>query len=574
MQQPYHATWLPMGPIVGDQKQPALAGSTVLLKLVTWHGHETGMLAKRQWKMSILPEAVLRRNQCLCLVVLLGILGTPIVRAQEGPCTKSPKDEAKDGYKLWTGPKGDYYAQVGRALTIAAGHKGLKIACRTSNGFVDNIHALEKGEADFALVQSDAAHLAWFAEGPFTKPSSIKLIAPLFAEKVQILVRPHLYVTSPAGLQRPNSVWMGAISSGSHLSALLVLEASGKTQKEAESLEFTDPAMTFEEAQKRLRAGQLDAVFRTSVAPTREIAGTLANKNLEIRLLGLDEQSMNLLVNNGMYIETSLQRMDYQELRAGLFTVGVEALLVTRDGVDGDDIATLADMLRRNEGDLETHLQRVLAGDYEADIDASGESPISTSVSARVIEPSALTMLGTRVRPPLLDHVDLNAAPYLWKWPIRKEAAVRILILSVLLLVCTAGLLHPRGRKFAGKYTRFISVVLASVFIWMIFGAWLQALEGGLNQNFTTLPKACWAMAENLGAKLQLPLSVPTPTTRQGATVMNWFIGACFLLFTTFAYPWLKKAIKTPGDFPPWTRGRPTEEKPTAGSEAGTQSPM
>ena len=520
----------------------------------------------------LISEAVLRLDQRFCLIVLLGLLGTPIVRAQDGPCTKSPKDEATDSYKLWTGPKGDYYAQVGRALAIAAGHKGLKIACRTSNGSVDNIHALETGEADFALVQSDAAHLAWFAEGPFTKPSSIKLIAPLFAEKVQILVRPHLYITSPAGLQRPNSVWMGAINSGSHLSALLVLEASGKTQKEAESLEITDPAMTFEEAQKRLRNGQLDAAFRTSVAPAREIASTLSNKNLEIRLLGLDEQSMDLLVNNGMYIETSLQRMDYQELREGLFTVGVEALLVTRDGVDGDDIATLADVLCHNQGDLETHLQRVLAGDYEADIDANGESPVSTKVSTRVIEPSALTMLGTRVRQPLLDHVDLNAAQYLWKFPIRKEAAVRILILSALLLVCTAGLLHPRGRKLAGKYTRFISAVLASVFIWMIFGAWLQALEGGLNQNFTTLPKACWAMAENLGAKLQLPFSVPAPTTRQGATVMNWFIGACFLLVTTFAYPWLKKAMKTQGQFLPLAHEGKAQEKPTTGSEA--QNPM
>lgn len=505
----------------------------------------------------------------ICLVVLLGLLGTSAVRAQEGPCTNSPKDDAHDAYKLWTGPKGEYYAQVGRALTIAAGHTGLKIACRTSNGSVDNIKALESGKADFALVQSDAVHLAWFAEEPFEKASSVKLIAPLFAEKVQILVRPHLYVTSPAGLQRPKSVWMGATSSGSHLSALMVLQASGKTLEQAKSLEFVDPAMTFEMAQKRLRSGELDAVFRTSIAPTKEIADTLANKNLEIRLLGLDEQSMDLLVNNGMYIETSVQKMDYQELKAGLLTVGVEALIMTRDGVDGDDIASLAGMLKNNQNDLETHLERVLAGDYEAGLDAYGESPAPARVSMHVVEPSALTLLGTRVGQPLLDHVDLNAAQYLWKFPIRKEAAVRMLILSALLVVCTAGLLQPRGRRLAGKYTRGILVVLASVFIWMIIGAWLQALEGGLNQNFTTLPKACWALAENLLAKLQLPLSgVPTATTRQGATIMNGFIWICVILLTTFAYPWLKKVWQTQ-HFPPWTRVQKAEGKSPSGS--GTQ---
>jgi TRAP transporter TAXI family solute receptor len=268
-----------------------------------------------------------RRDYRLRLVVLLCLVAIPTLRAQE-PCTKSPKDNDQSAYKLWTGPPGGYYAQVGSALAIAAGHggrnreQGLKLACRASNGSVDNVHALEKGTADFALVQSDAAHLAWFAEPPFDKRSGIKLIAPLFAEKVQILVRPHLYVTSPAGLHRPNSVWMGPLNSGSRLSALMVLQASGKTPEEAESLEFghsslTYPRLTFEEALKRLRSGELDAVFRTAVAPTKEIADTLSNKNLEIRLLGLDESTMDLLVRNGMYIETSLQKMDYPQLKAG-----------------------------------------------------------------------------------------------------------------------------------------------------------------------------------------------------------------------------------------------------------------
>ncbi len=506
----------------------------------------------------------------LCLAVLLSLLATPAMQGQEGPCTNSPKDDAPRAYKLFTGPKGEYYAQVGRALAIAASHKGLKIACWTSNGSVDNIKALDSRKADFALVQSDAAHLAWFAEQPFDKASNIKLIAPLFAEKVQILVRPHLYVTSPAGLQRPKSVWMGPANSGSHLSALMVLQASGKTPDQAKSLEFVDGTMTFETAQKLLRSGELDAVFRTSVAPTREITSTLANKNLEIRLVGLDERSMDLLVNNGMYIETSLQQMDYRDLRAGLFTVGVEALLMTRDGVDGDDIASLADMLKNNQSDLETHLQRVLAGDYEAGVDAYGESPAPATVSTHVVEPSALTLLGTRVRQPLLDHVDLNAKQYLWKFPVRKEAAVRMLILSALLAVCAAGLLHPRGRSLVGKYTRATLVALATIFIWMIIGAWLQALEGGLNQNFTTLPKACWAMAENLLAKLQLPLSgVPTPTTRQGTLVMNTFIWSCGILVTTFAYPWLKK-IWLVRHFPLFRHAQKAEEK--SSSASGMQS--
>jgi uncharacterized protein len=508
----------------------------------------------------------------LRIFVLLGIVAVPAVWAQEGPCTNSPNDDVHNHPQLWTGPKGAYYAQVGQALTIAARHKGLKLACRTSNGSVDNINALESGQADFALVQSDAAHLAWFAETPFKKRSRMKLIAPLFAEKVQILVRPHLYVNSAAGLRRPRSVWMGAANSGSHLSALMVLQASGKTREEADNLEFSDPGLTFNEAQARLRTGELDAIFRTSVAPTKEISDTLSNGNLEIRLLGLDETSMDLLVRNGMYIETSLQKMEYRQLRAGLFTVGVEALLVTRDGVEGDDVATLAEMLRDNQSDLETHLQRVLVGEYEAKVDPEDESPLPSGSSVAVMEPSALTLLGTRVQQPLLDHVDTLAKQDLWTWPIRKEAAIRILILVALLALCATGLLHPSGYKLFGPYARPTLFVLAFAFMWMICGAWLQAIEGGLNQNFTTLPKACWAMTENLAAKLQLPLlAPPTPTTRQGASIMNWFTAICVVLVTTFAYPWLKKAWQSPWSFLPGKRAEKVagtcvtspEEKPS-----------
>ena len=112
----------------------------------------------------------------------------------------------------------------------------------------------------------------------------------------------------------------------------------------------------------------------------------------------------------------------------------------------------------------------------------SEKIPSSAATKSAPTEPRAATSSGLPVAAVVspADLGDWNA----------EDADVykrqRILILSALLLVCTAGLLHPRGRRLAGNYMRIISVALASVFIWMIFGAWLQSLEGGLNQNFTT----------------------------------------------------------------------------------------
>ena len=246
------------------------------------------------------------RKCCLFLAAIFAALPIPAASAQT-PCSDSSKDTRSDGYKLWTGTKGNYYTEVGRAITIAAAHVGIKIACRTSKGSVDNIYALENRQAEFALIQSDGVHLAWFGESPFTrKYSEIKLIAPLFTERVQILVRPHLHITSPAGLQRPGSVWMGPPTSGSELTALMVLQASGKILQEAKSLEMTSDmagSITFDQAVAHLRTGDLDAVFQTEVAPTKRVADVLSNKDLEIRLLPFSLDSIDLLVKNGMYVE-------------------------------------------------------------------------------------------------------------------------------------------------------------------------------------------------------------------------------------------------------------------------------
>jgi TRAP-type uncharacterized transport system substrate-binding protein len=106
--------------------------------------------------------------------------------------------------------------------------QGLVINCLPSNGSQQNIYSLEQGGAQFALVQSDVAHRAWKGELPFDESHKgvIFLVAPLFTEKVHVLVRPHQYLTSLAQLRR-RRVWAGAENSGSRFSANTVLQAAG-----------------------------------------------------------------------------------------------------------------------------------------------------------------------------------------------------------------------------------------------------------------------------------------------------------------------------------------------------------
>lgn len=469
----------------------------------------------------------------------------------QGTCSDLPSDSDRTQvYRIWTGPAIGYYHQVGHALAAASRHEGLQLVFCPSDGSVANIIALTSHAADFAIVQSDAAHRAWYGELPFQQPNPrVKLVAPLFTEKVQILTRPHLYITPTGGFRMLRKVWVGPHGSGSEVTALAVLQASGMTLEDAKALEVEltpESENKFEGAVKHLKIGDLDAIFQTHVAPAENIKRQL--DTTEIRLLGLSWDSVETLVSNGLYMETSLQKTDYPELDSGLYTVGVEALLLTHDGVDEDAVQLIAKTLRDERRDLEAHLKRILLSDKDAKIDANAEPPVTPDPPTPLIDPVKLTLLGTRPPKFLMSHVDSAVLPYLWQLPIRKDAFVQVLLLiAALTIIIGAGLLHSGGRRIVGQYSGTFLFLLACLITWMIGAVWLQAVEGGLNQQFTTLRASSFALAENVGAKLQLPLQpLPTPTTRQGTLIMSWFSWIGFLLLTVFLYPLLKKIWQNP----------------------------
>lgn len=139
---------------------------------------------------------------------------------------RPPRPEIK--VSVATGVSGGYYHKVCGAMHEVGQKQGLVINCLPSNGSQQNIYSLEQGGAEFALVQSDVAHRAWKGELPFDESHKgvIFLVAPLFTEKVHVLVRPHQYLTSLAQLRR-RRVWAGAENSGSRFSANTVLQPRG-----------------------------------------------------------------------------------------------------------------------------------------------------------------------------------------------------------------------------------------------------------------------------------------------------------------------------------------------------------
>ena len=464
-------------------------------------------------------------------------LGLAALSLLQMACATHPGATGSKKVRLLTGAPEGYYHSVGKVLKVALRARGIEVELKPSFGSKANIDRLTGSEAEFAIVQSDAVHRAFYGETPFTEQHpTLKLVAPLFTEKVQILTRPHLYLSSPAELKR-KPIWLGAPDSGSELSAKAILMASGFIQEDIEKSRdnISRPVKRFDEAVELLQQGTIEALFQTTVAPNAPIRTAL--KQSDLRLLGLDWNMLEKLVADGVYIEASLQKTEYPLLTGGIFTVGVQAFLVTRDGVDDDVVKTVAETVQQDQKTIESALQSILAG---------------KGADKGRIEPAKLTLLGTRPKPQLLPFFHPAARGSLPKWPIRKEDVHYLLMLfGVLGLIATLAFFLPRHRKatidHVSHYLHPWLFVLGSLILLLIGGVWLRSVEGEINEHFTSLGAATFSLAETtIANKLPSainPIAPPVPTTRTGQSTMLVFSWLVLLPLMVFA-PLLRKKWK------------------------------
>ncbi len=487
-----------------------------------------------------------------CIAVLLAAFSYPAVAFGQSHCPDEDHHTSGESIShLWTGPVNGYYFQVGKAIAAASKHMPdeIRIHYCISKGSESNLAALLDGHADFAIVQGDVAHQFWHCEGEETQhctnqkdSSRIRLVTPLFVEKAQVLLRPHLYVSSLSELRSPHCVWTGGSGSGSEPTAKVLLEAAGWSREEIAERKSGCHHVpgSLDEALASLRKGEdLDAIIQTRVAPSRPFLEAL--KDSEIHLLGMDLTAVQRMTEDGIYRQTSIQRSEYPAVRETVYSIGVQALLLTRSNADPDAVRAMAELIEDNQDDIEHHLQRNLLAEGGASGDADSDAAVM--VDGQAVGPTRLTLVGSRVSDSLIPYVDPEAKPFLWPWPIRRDAFIRLAILLGALVAIGIFLrMHSGGRRLATGYCREILFVLGGVLLWTFAALWLQATEGDLNEHFTTLSASAFALGENVLAKLPLQLAfAPSPTTQTGSAIVSVFSYLALSLATVYFLPWLKK---------------------------------
>lgn len=469
-------------------------------------------------------------------------------------------------HALLTGTEDGYYYKVGRAIALVAYEQckqGLSpcvyVCAEPRKQTLNNFHGLAKNEADFAIVQGDVAHDAWFGH-PLSEKSEkkidgrhVKLVTPLYVEAVHILLRPHLNITTLEGL-RGKRVWLGPSESSTEYTARRVLRSAGLNPNppgcenfehepdEHDAMVVTcikDSAIEkpgkplFESALVELNSGRIDALFKIAPVPSKDIRDTLlpsragpgeasesasteSNLRSDFQLLPFDYSLAHQYAQsgNGGYVEKLIQTHAYQQEQSAL-TIGVPAFLLTRLEAD-QDVARLAQLVRENRKSIEARVAGLIQEEEEQESGKFGHG-----------HPFSLDLVNVSF--PTVPLHDLAIPPqHIWQeWP-------WLLLGFAAVFPPLWVMVNQRRRKMpfnlyfvVSALGHSVTIALALLLLSCFGGAlWLQSDERTVNEHFQSFP---WSVLSTVrSAALQnipgFQSQMVTPEGESAALKVAWLI--------------------------------------------------
>jgi uncharacterized protein len=273
-----------------------------------------------------------------CLrTLLLGLCLTSLALA--------PRADDVRVLRIGTGATGATYFAIGGLIASIVSHPpgsrtceeggscgvpGVIAAAVSTEGSVDNVLRLAKGELDLALCQADVAFDAVVGGGRFDGAAlpSIRAIANLYPEAVHLVVRRDSKIASVSDLaNRPVS--MGEEKSGTRVLAGIVLSAFGLSEADVQ------PAfMRIGPAVDALVAGELDALFMVGGPPVGALVQAFESGRVD--LLPIAGPAADAIRENYPFINANVIPDGTYPGIGAVPTLKVGALLITSASLDAD----------------------------------------------------------------------------------------------------------------------------------------------------------------------------------------------------------------------------------------------
>lgn len=258
---------------------------------------------------------------------------------------------AKKDYILATGGTGGTYYPFGGAIANIWNTKieNMNVTAQATGASAENLRLINKGEAEYAIVQNDVMDYAYNGTDLFEgeKLENIMTIGTLYPEVVQIAVSKDSGIKSVADF-KGKRISVGDAGSGVEFNAKQIMEGYGLTFGDIKKSN-----LSFKESAEGIQNGTLDGCFITAGVPNaalQELAFTAG-----LTLVPVDgEAAKKICEKYRYYTLTTVPGGTYKGTDSDTQALAIKATLAVNAKLDEEIVYEMTKALFENLSDLAT----------------------------------------------------------------------------------------------------------------------------------------------------------------------------------------------------------------------------
>jgi len=245
------------------------------------------------------------------------------------------------------GVTGTYYPTGGaicRMMNKDRKTTGIRCSVESTGGSVYNVNTINANELDFGISQSDTAYQAYNGEGKFEGKAvkGLRSVIAIYPELLALVVRKSSGIKSLTDV-KGKKLNVDIPGSGTRMTTDIVLNAFG--------IKHSDLALANElkssEGPTMLKDNKIDGYFGVFGHPTANIKD--ASNSVDIDLVAIDGKPIDdLVAKYSYYAKGIISGSFYKGVKHDTPSIGVKAVLVTKDSIDEKIVYTLTKTILDN----------------------------------------------------------------------------------------------------------------------------------------------------------------------------------------------------------------------------------
>ena len=292
---------------------------------------------------------------------------------------------------IGTGPLNGVYYPTGGAIcrVLNAGHAlhGDSCTVQSTRGSMANLKALDKGDVQLALVQSDVLHHALHGTGPFSGQGAnneLRSLFRLYQESLTLLAAPNSGITTLADIEGKR-VYPGNNGAGEQITSQALMAAMGWQPGQFAAYQLKSDSEPLE----GLCDGSLDAAFVVAGHPSLAVGDLISR--CKVRLIPIEgEQIDRLLKQHPYYQRSRIAANLYPGQTTAINNIGMSAELVALASLPDPIVRTVRDTLLARVKQF-SRLHPALSKVTPEQLQAQTELPLHAGMSDQPPAPLPLT---------------------------------------------------------------------------------------------------------------------------------------------------------------------------------------